>query len=129
VMSLPVGGYDTTSTGIDLVLRCQSDSLTLSDTLDYMQIFPATPGAFQRVNLTGNVASTDSVVVDGIEQSAYVTDTGGDHTPLVYPEGNPLLLHPGQGHRFIWCLRESTGRGSTETCALTVAYRPRRLTV
>lgn len=128
VMRIPVGGYDTASSGIDLQLRCQSDSISLYGSMNFLQIFPATPGAFQKINLTGNLAAGDVLVVDNIEERAYVNDSG-DHMPIAYPDGHGLLLHPGEAHRFIWLLRTTAGRTGSETCTLTVKYRPRWLTV
>jgi len=126
-MRVPTGGYSTTTTGIDLEIKTQSDATNLSCTLTFLQMFPA--NNTRRYSFAAaNVSNGYAIVDDGVDGDVYMK-SGSYRHDVVTAIGAPMMLHPGQGHRFLWLMRKSTGYVAADTCALTVAYRPRRLTV
>lgn len=127
-MRVPTGGYSTNSTDIDIEIEAQSDTNDLSCTLTFMQLFPAANMRHYTVG-TLNIGGNGGIVDDGVDGSTYMKDGTGDRHDIIESIGLPLMLYPGRGHRFIWLMRKSTGYVTTDTCALTVKYRPRRVTI
>ena len=131
-MRIPAGGYSNSSTDIELHLQSQSDTSNLSCTLTFLQLFPSDNMRILKYD-SGTVANTNVIIDDGIEGAAYEYD-GSNRHDTVTTVGKPLMLYPGQTHRFIWLLRTSSSyypgpSPAAETCELTVKYRPRRITV
>ena len=124
-MAMPAIFDDTAGGSSTITINAYSAATDGSDSLTFVQMFPA--DNYRHLYDTTTVETNDSIIDDGIEDEAY-HDVGSTNRQTVQAHGNPLLLYPGQAHRFS-LLTESTSYDATKTQAITVSYRPRRLTV
>lgn len=120
---LPPGGYNTIWAPQLLALKLYS-SISQTVAIDYIQLTPTE--SYRKLVQTGQqIANNDSIVDDGIERQTYALE-GGLASPFYAPQGEPLMIFPGQTNR-IYILHD-TGMSSplTNTFSVRLWYRPRR---
>ena len=118
-----IGGISVTGTNI--ILKVATEATSGADVLTFEQMFPA--NNYRYLSMIGALGNGDALIDDGIEGDAYV-DNGSTNLPNLQAQGSPLMLYPGQAHRFSWLAGTATYQAALEQ-VLSVWYRPRRLTI
>ena len=124
-MAMPpiIGGVAAADSYISI--NAYSAATNGSDTLSFVQMFPA--DNYRLIRTSTTATANAEITDDGIEGAAY-TVVSSTNRPNVQVYGNPIMVYPGQAHRFS-LLTENTAYSATIEQLLTVSYRPRRLTI
>lgn len=129
-LPFPPGGYSTGSAPQTLVLAFRTESLqTIS--LDF--ILPAPTDSFMHIEQLGNqVNSNEEVVIDGLEELTYFTESGSNHQ-IYGVKDEYLQLWPGKSwlsnFQRIWLLWDGVSVSLSDTVAAKLYYRPRKLVI
>lgn len=132
-LPFPPGGYYTSNAALDLQLYVRA-SVTGSYEIDFIQLLPAGPGRYRRLEQIGyDVDTNDSIVDDPYEGLIYLEDASDSNNriPIVTSRGDPLMLWPGKNNRITVLFDESGSPffSAARTTNLSVWYHPRRLSV
>lgn len=120
---LPPGGYSTNWAPQFLALKLYS-SISQTVAIDYIQLTPTE--SYRKLVQTGQqIANNDSIVDDGIERRTYALESGLESS-FYAPQGEPLMIFPGQINRIYVLHDTGTSSPLTNTFSARLWYRPRR---
>lgn len=129
-LPFPPGGYSTGSAPQTLVLAFRTDSL---QTIGLDFILPAPTDSIMRVEQLGNqVNNNEEVVIDGLEELTYFTESGANHQ-IYGVKDEYLRIWPGKSwlsnFQRIWLLWDGVGVNLSDTVSAKLYYRPLKLVI